>query len=682
MRKLIFILLAGIVPQFAPAAQRFDTFQRADLVPTTGDVAAVAADLAAADAALSAGLVLKADQTDFQTLETNVVDLTTEITETQSSFRTLETVVAENSNVWNLAETAVQATDATYTQTVALAAGAVQMNGDSFPIDTNTLVFANLIADGDVELYRNSATEYLSVGGDIVHCEYDQFGDNWLLFSDASAFFYTFPSVTGDPPLGNWGSGVTASFARTGKADFMDMLGAASITYLDGAIDSESAASDANATLLGNLIAGMEEFHAISLNGADPISAWSDIGAASAEDLAAVQADVDNLEDGTEDFETFNLNGEEFETAEDWGITYTNAIRLNQAVVVTNNATWDGYTITGSLTASNHVYLTVGDSIISPLATNGLASYEVVQSGKFSAIVTPMTNGVRVLLPYYGTDAYLHIEMIPTVGIPGEVTAATIEKVTLNGVQDRDEAKLPKTVTRVDLIEHQPNPESATRRDYVEAEVLGAKEYANAQILAYDENADKVVRCSMLRVGQDWVAEEVESDSGDRYLLVDADYSGEGEIRGNGRFYFSKNGHPLLSGGASAVYYGAGVDFVSLVKSNGYDIATVTISTNAVTAEPFLECTESLIHAEYLKCDTVASDWPTPSGGVYTLTVTTESKEKLYFKAGELTGESSDVRVEGDKLDLESKPIEMIDHGNGLTYHVVLSNGVFKIIQQ
>ena len=407
------------------------------------------------------------------------------------------------------------------------------------------------------------------------------------------------------------------------------------------------------------------------------------IGAASTAAVAVVSEKVDDLESGTEDFETLNLEGDSITDWSDIGITYTNAVRLNSAVVLTNNATWDGYTTTGDLTASNHLYLTVGETITSPVCTNGLASYDVIQSGSFSATVTG--DGERrvsvsgSLLRQRRVSA--HRNGVDHRDSRRGVTAATVEKVTLNGVDNLDEAKLPKTVTRIDLIEHQPNPESATRRDYVEAEVLAAKDYANAQITAYSEDANKVVRCAMLRVGQDWVAEDVQG-AGDRYLLIDADYSGEGEIRGNGRFYFSKNGHPLLSGGASAVYYGAGVTITSVVQSNGYDIATVTITTNAVTAEPFLECSEDMVHAEWLNCTTLTSDWPTPTDGVYTLTVTTESKDKLYFKAGELTGEASDVRVEGDKLVLETKPIEMIDHGNGLTYHVVLSNGVWNITQQ
>lgn len=330
----------------------------------------------------------------------------------------------------------------------------------------------------------------------------------------------------------------------------------------------------------------------------------------------------------------------------DIGLTYSNAVRINSAIYVTNDASWTGWTTDGDLSGTT-IVLDSGEYLLSPTQTNGIAAYALSASGTVNKAVSAVVGTNTVSIPYYGGDGKLRIDASGGVPIPGEAHNSVIVQGVLVGVENRAEAQLSKTVTRIDLIEDQPYSYSATKRSYVDAAAADANTYADGILDDYADDDEKTVRGAQLRLNRNWQAK---AHGSTHYVLSAGEIAGNGQLVGNTNYFaLAQNDQELMifSADASGLYIS---DFdISLTSSN----ATVMlyVATNGVNSAPYAEWCTDLIPGEWSSPASYSSNsYPTAVGTNYVLEFTVDAPDTGYFRAMQAVGESV-VSVEADVFD-------------------------------
>ena len=350
---------------------------------------------------------------------------------------------------------------------------------------------------------------------------------------------------------------------------------------------------------------------------------------------------------------------------------------LNAPITITNDAAWTRWTTTGDLTVSNRIYLTVAETLLSPLQTNGIADYDVSHSGSFSPTVSAVVGAVAVSLPYYGADAQLKIELLAPVGLPGQITATTITEATIVGYEDRDEASVVKYVSGLCRIEKETLDCDVTRKIYVDEGDAASVATAAGSLASYAVDPDKTLRGAELRLGNMWVVSPADA-SGERWICSGGEISGTGELVGTtNEFVIAKNDYPLMSFTSSAS--GLFITNYTMAATASNVTVSLFVATNGVTAAPFAEWAESLTVGEWSRVLAPTVDtYPAVSNGTYELTFTLPLANTMYFRAMQPIGESTAI-INADVFFLKYSKL-LINDATGVTWRIAVStNGAIIV---
>ncbi len=260
------------------------------------------------------------------------------------------------------------------------------------------------------------------------------------------------------------------------------------------------------------------------------------------------------------------------------GVTYSNAVRINNPITVTNNSTWTGWTTTGSLVASNQILLLTGQYLLSPVQSNGVARYEVnsysSQNGT-SETIELLAGTNAVAYPYYSTNAQLKIS-VGNVS-PGATVGLYVSGVTLVGYENLTEAAVAKYVAGLRRTDYESNPDDMTSKRYVDATQTAAEKHADSGLSAYAADPSKTLKADRLEMGN--------------YTLV-----GSGAWRG-ANFTQSADSATIgtrfnenilsLESGLSVVE----VKSVSVAETN----ATISLYAQNIAGDPVISCTTNLV---------------------------------------------------------------------------------------
>lgn len=372
--------------------------------------------------------------------------------------------------------------------------------------------------------------------------------------------------------------------------------------------------------------------------------------------------------DGTQPLDAVTLD----RTVNTWseiGLTFLDAVRLNMAVVITNDSIWSGWVTDSDLTPSNTIYMTVNETLLSPVCPNGISSYNVDYSGSFTPSVSAVVGTNNISLPYYGTNGQLKITLLPTVGIPGQITAVDIVDVKINGVENLEEAQLPKTVTRIELIEDQPTPDSAVKRIYVEKQIAETKTYVNSKIDSYDKDSTKVLRAAALELGEQY-------NAGYQWTVL-GEISEEGQlVADDGKMWMGHNYYPLLElfSDSSRVFLSKHTEAVTETNAT----FEFWMYTNNVFSEPFFEWKAVLTRSDAWKhvVSVETNSYPNvDSNGFY--------YAKFSFDTTNVTGFARAMQQNGTScFRLRTDCFEVLDMANGTTNGIAVSNGTLVVIQK
>jgi hypothetical protein len=353
----------------------------------------------------------------------------------------------------------------------------------------------------------------------------------------------------------------------------------------------------------------------------------------------------------------------------DIGLTYTDAVRLNSEVTVSNDAVWTGWITTGDLLTNNTIFLTEGESLESPVQSGGIARFNVTASSSgngtgWSAWVMVGTN--QVSAPYQGSNGLLRITCEST--MPGQTAGLTVSAVKITGYSNAAEAEEPKTVSGLRVIEAPSEEESVTPKWYVDTQAAAARAYSDTQLASYAADGAKTVSGAQLRLNKTWTA----TQTADKYILSAGELSGSGELTGTtNAFVFSKNDYPLLEFSAAAS--GLHINHSTLVQIGTNAVVTVHIATNGVVSAPFGEWAENLTAGEWHRPDSyLTNSYPTALNGSYVLSYLAPFETSHFFRAMQPDGESV-ARVKADFLSLNGNRIKDVSE-------IIFTNGAKLVV--
>jgi hypothetical protein len=466
-RLFVFFMLCTAVPVCCPAAQRFDTIPRSQMIPTTQDVAAVSSAVSAVGVRASAleagsnrwntaygwgnhaGMYLGLSEWAIQSnLIWAAIAGAKDTNALQISVFTAYTN-ALNQSVTDLQEDKLDT--AVFDQvSIQVTAVVTQMLGQITALQTNPPAAG---IEGSVQinqagkLYGNSNLIWSAVDN-----AYKFRSTNGVMFRMFKNDLVAESNLI--YRLANEGGKAVVRFKNNGIDGLV--LSSAGVT-LGGVTRTNWAEADPVALpVITRLTAGTDAFGGILLD--RKITSWGEVG-----------------------------------------VTYSNAVRINNPITVTNNSTWTGWTTTGSLVASNEILLLTGQYLLSPVQSNGVARYAV--SSYSSQNGTPETRellaGTNVLeYPYYGTNAQLKI----TAGDPFP-EGLYVSAVTLVGYENLSEAAAAKYVAGLRRTDAEANPDDITSKRYVDAAKTASENHADSGLATYADDPSKTVKADKLEMG-------------------------------------------------------------------------------------------------------------------------------------------------------------------------------------
>ncbi|MFA5688578.1 MAG: hypothetical protein WC959_05480 [Kiritimatiellales bacterium] len=365
---------------------------------------------------------------------------------------------------------------------------------------------------------------------------------------------------------------------------------------------------------------------------------------------------VEAIIDGTQPLDALILD-RKIESWSDIGLTYEDAVRLNNEAVIANGTAWDGWVTDGDLLPDGSIFLVPGRYLQSPVQTNGIARFNIDASSHMNAtsyrvaISTPLG---EFPYPYYGTDGVVCI----TAGgsLPGATPGLIVLSAQIVGYENAAEAGRSKSVANLKVVDDPSMPRDLTPKEYVDGKAATAREYADQQIAAYANDDTKIVRGSQIRLNNTWSMSEF-----GRLKFLSAETEGSAEMEGDGNYFaIAQNYYPLLSFQSDIA--GLKLNDVNFDVADEQATITLFISTNGVTSEPFAEWAESLRIGSWVRImDYSINTYPAVSNGSYVLQFTVNDyAEAAFFRAMQLNGESV-VTVHTDIL----KVVGRIEFTNG-----------------
>jgi hypothetical protein len=329
------------------------------------------------------------------------------------------------------------------------------------------------------------------------------------------------------------------------------------------------------------------------------------------------------------------------------GLTYTDAVRLNSAVTVLNDAVWTGWITSGDLMPDNTIFLTAGETLESPVQTGGVARYEVTASSSgngtgWTAWITAGTN--QLSAPYQGSNGVLRITCGDT--MPGQTAGLTVHSVRITGYSNAAEAEEPKTVSGLRVIEEPADEESVTPRRYVDKQDAAARAYGDLQLASYSVDSTKVLSGAQLRLNRNWN----QIWAGSRWILSAGEISGDGTLSGvDDAMTFAVNDYPLLDLKPDATGVSVAKNF--LIEPDGSnDVITLQVLTNGVISAPFAEYASDLRAGAWTRVtDYLTNSYPAAIGTNYVLQFSVPSATSGFIRAMQPDG-ASEMRVKADTL--------------------------------
>lgn len=336
------------------------------------------------------------------------------------------------------------------------------------------------------------------------------------------------------------------------------------------------------------------------------------------------------------------------------GLTYTDAVRLNSEVTVSNDAVWTGWVTTGDLLTNNTIFLTEGETLESPVQAGGVARFNVTASSAgngtgWSAWVMAGTNQMSV--PYQGSNGVLWITCGST--MPGQTAGLTVHSVQITGYSNAAEAEEPKTVSGLRVIEEPADDESVTPKWYVDAAAASAKTYGDARLAAYSSDSTKVVAGTQLRLNRNWN----QTWAGSRWILSAGEISGDGTLSGvDDAMTFAVNDYPLLELKPDATGVAVAKNF--LIQSDGSnDVITLQVLTNGVVSAPFAEYASDLRAGAWTRVMTyLTNSYPAVVGTNYVMQFSVPAAQSGFVRVMQPDG-ASEMRVKANVLLMNGAPI-------------------------
>ncbi len=369
----------------------------------------------------------------------------------------------------------------------------------------------------------------------------------------------------------------------------------------------------------------------------------------------------------------------------DIGLTYTNAVRLNPSVIISNDSVWSGWETTGTLNTNTHEILlsSTNQYLLSPILSNGIAHVDKTIYSLLNATLYTSelwTNGVKSLftIPYTGNDGQLYFK--PTGVIPGTTLGLYISNVTVIGYSDISEAAMKKQVSSLQVLSNPYEPHDVATKQYVDKAQIDAENHAANALSSYAADPDKTVRGSNLRLGNMWVVSPSDS-SGERFVVSGGEIKGDGELIGTtNEFIISKNDYPLMRFTSSAS--GLFCPSFTLEDQGSNVVWTIQIATNGVTAEPFVEYTRDLSVGEWSRLSPLISNsYPTVIGTNYVVQFADPGGDTVFTRVMQPEGSSS-VTIDTDIFFLKYSKLLINDSTGGVWRIAVTTNGVLTTTRE
>jgi hypothetical protein len=362
---------------------------------------------------------------------------------------------------------------------------------------------------------------------------------------------------------------------------------------------------------------------------------------------------IDAVIEGTQPLDSITLD-RPISSWNEIGLTYTDAVRLNSAVTILNDAAWTGWITSGDLMPDNTIFLTAGETLESPVQTGGVARYEVTasSSGNGTGWTARITAGTNLLsAPYQGSNGVLRITCGDT--MPGQTAGLTVHAVRITGYSNAAEAEDPKTVSGLRVIEEPADPESVTPKWYVDEKDSATRAYGDAQLTAYGSDTLKVVYGTQLRLNRNWN----QIWAGNRWILSAGEVAGNGTLSGvDDAMTFAVNDYPLLEIKPEATGVAVEKNFV-IVPSGSNDVITLNVITNGVVSAPFAEYATDLRAGAWTRVtDYLTNSYPGTVGTNYVMQFSVPAALSGFIRVMQPDG-ASEMRVKADEMVMNAAPI-------------------------
>jgi hypothetical protein len=348
---------------------------------------------------------------------------------------------------------------------------------------------------------------------------------------------------------------------------------------------------------------------------------------------------ITGLKSGSTGFDGLRLD-RKIEAWDEIGITYTNAVRINNPITVTNTSAWTGWTTTGNLTAQNEILLLDGQYLLSPVQPGGVARYDVESYSSQNGTPVSMKLMVgtnEVVYPYTGPDAQLKI----TAGepMPGSTAGLYVSAVTLVGYEYPADAGSPKYVASLRRTDYEDHEDDLTSRRYVNSARAAAEKHADTGLAVYAADPSKNLTGDKLSLGN--------------YTVV-----GSGAWRG---INFSQAGDSATIGtrfNDQIISLESGLSVVEIQGlQNTENTATIDLYAQNIIGDPIIMVTTNLVTGTWIDANAAITDL---GGGYYTATVDTSGfgssgffrawAEKSPVSAGAVTIHADELKLDGNRI--------------------------------
>ncbi|QBG47817.1 hypothetical protein EGM51_10595 [Verrucomicrobia bacterium S94] len=243
--------------------------------------------------------------------------------------------------------------------------------------------------------------------------------------------------------------------------------------------------------------------------------------------------------------------------------------------------------------------------------------------------MTVYTNSTQtpVDLPYFGTDARLRIARSGFFSVPGfdwedEIRIPT--NIVITGFENPELLSGGYYVPNNYIVSPPTYSLHAARLDTVREYYTNATEYAVTRIEDYGNDAAKVVRGSIVQLGNNWHFETAQTTNSSSATI-------------------NFGGFDMIGLDIEVAAHEVQIDAASSTN------IVMSVSTNGVSYRPEIEWCAADGHLEWRPVTVIDEDWPTASSNRYSITIEPPDAETAFFRCLSVT--SRDVTINGYSFD-------------------------------